>query len=351
MIPHFNKVHNRFKLDGRYFNQSSLKEVAYSYVKEGESYEKSIGDFLLDWLNSSPFIQVKTSGSTGAPKTIQLQKQAMVHSAIATGDFFKLQPGDSALLCLPADFIAGKMMLVRAMILGLEIDVTVPTSKPYLLPNKTYKFVAMTPMQLENSVDSINAIETLIIGGAKVSTRLKEKVKHSKTMLFETYGMTETITHVAVKPFNTHYFKTLPSIQISKDKRGCLELIVPYISKKPIITNDMVAIHSETEFEWLGRYDNVINSGGVKIHPEQLEAQLSKHLDYNFFFTSITDDQLGDRLVLVLETDSNTLDTNTFDDFDKFNTPKDIYCVSKFSYTKSGKIDRAKTLNSIAKLA
>ncbi|MEO0527076.1 MAG: O-succinylbenzoic acid--CoA ligase, partial [Bacteroidota bacterium] len=142
MAPTYKNVHNRFKLNGLSFSREELKEVGYSLVKEGEDYEKSIGDFLLDWLSDIPTLQVKTSGSTGTPKLITLQKQLMVNSAMATGDFFKTSVGNSALLCLPCDYIAGKMMLVRAMILGWALDYVQPTSQPLATTSKTYDFAA-----------------------------------------------------------------------------------------------------------------------------------------------------------------------------------------------------------------
>ena len=130
MTPKYNKVHNRFKLNGLHYNHEDLKEVAYSLIKEGEAYEKVTGNFLIDWLNDHDYLFVNTSGATGEPKRIRLKKQAMVNSAIATGDYFGLEPGDSALDCLPSHYIAGKMMLVRAMILGLEIDHVEPSAHP-----------------------------------------------------------------------------------------------------------------------------------------------------------------------------------------------------------------------------
>ena len=128
--PTYKNIHHRFRVENRFYSFDDLKEVAYSLIKEGVPFEQEIGEFLMDWLDDSPYIEVPTSGSTGTPKKIQILKQHMVNSALATGDFFQLSPGDSALLCLPARFIAGKMMLVRAMILGLELSLVAPGSRP-----------------------------------------------------------------------------------------------------------------------------------------------------------------------------------------------------------------------------
>ncbi|NOY48073.1 MAG: AMP-binding protein, partial [Chlorobi bacterium] len=221
MVPSFTKIHNKFKFNNTHFNADTLKEVAYSFVKEGEWYQKHIGSFLLDWLDSNDYVFVKTSGSTGKPKQISLQKQAMVASAIATGDYFNIKPGSKALHCLSSEFIAGKMMLVRAMILGLEIDVVKPKSNPLEKITKHYDFCAMVPLQLENSIDRLHKISALIVGGASVSNALQIQLQDIPCKVYATYGMTETITHIAVKKLNhlddvsLNAFKTLPNLTTS----------------------------------------------------------------------------------------------------------------------------------------
>ena len=347
MTPTFNKVHNRFKLNGNSFSFEDLKEVAYSFIKEGDLFEKEIGNFLSDWLDDNDFILVKTSGSTGQPKTITLSKQAMVHSAIATGDFFKLQPSNTALLCLPATYIAGKMMLVRAMILGLEIDCVHPTTNPEFEIKKHYDFCAMIPAQAEKTIQKLSNIKTLIVGGAQVSPKLKQQFKGLKTNIFETYGMTETITHIAVKQINgktTNYFKTLPNITISQNDKECLVIDAPQLNTTQIITNDVVKLHSKTTFEWLGRIDNVINSGGVKLFPEQIEAKLQSKIGPRFFITSEKDETFGEVIVLVIEAEDNTLNPAVFSDLTAIQTPKIVYSIPAFAETTSGKINRLKTM-------
>ena len=199
MIPNYKTVHNQFKLNGCHYTLVSLKQIAFSFIKEEASYKKDIGDFLLQWVDTNSTLTVKTSGSTGKPKSIKLNKQAMVHSALATGEYFKLSPGDSALLCLPTIYIAGKMMLVRAIVLGLELDSVPPDSNPLEFLTKEYDFAAMVPMQLENSLNNLSKIKTLIVGGAKIPQDLVGKIKNSASVVYETYGMTETITHIAVR--------------------------------------------------------------------------------------------------------------------------------------------------------
>ncbi|WP_289044386.1 AMP-binding protein [uncultured Olleya sp.] len=352
MTPTFNKIHNRFKLNGNYFSFDSLKEVAYSYIKEGETFEQEIGVFLLDWLDDNEFLSVNTSGSTGQPKSITLSKQAMVNSAIATGDYFNLKPGNTALLCLPASYIAGKMMLVRALILGLEIDNVQPTTTPKINQNKHYDFCAMIPAQAEKSLDQLDAIKTLIIGGAQVSKALKQQFSGLKTQVFETYGMTETITHIAVKQINittTNIFTTLPGITISQNKKECLVIDAPQLTANQIITNDVVKLHSNTTFEWLGRIDNVINSGGVKLFPEQIEAKLQSKIKGRFFITAQKDDTFGEVPVLVLEAKDNQVNPDTFTDLSNIQTPKVILAINAFAETSSGKVNRLKTMQLLKK--
>lgn len=347
MIPKFDKIHNRFKLNEYHFAQDDLKEVAYSYIKEGLPYEKKVGDFINNWMDDSPLITIQSSGSTGAPKEFHVEKQAMVNSAIATGDFFKLQPGDSALHCLPINFIAGEMMLVRGLILGLELDVMEP--KSHMVLKKDYDFAAMTPMQLENSLDTIERVKVLIVGGAPISKELVQKIQHISTRVYMTYGMAETLSHIGLKKLNhttkkNAPYKTLPKIKVSKDDRGCLVIDAPRLSPEPIVTNDLVEVYSDQEFEWLGRIDNVINSGGVKLLPELMEAKIQDQMNQRFFFASEPDSTLGEKVVLIVEGDSNEVDSKVFDVLDAFEKPKIIYNVAQFEETTSGKVRREETL-------
>jgi len=158
--PTYENVHNHFKLNGFHLNKEDLCRVAYSFIKEGEDFEKPVGDFLLDWFDSKPYIEMKTSGSTGTPKTIRVDKQAMVNSAMATGDFFDLRSGNRALQCLPVKYVAGKMMLIRAIIIGLDLDYVEPSSHPMKdLDDMNYDFVAMVPLQAKNSLEELKHVK------------------------------------------------------------------------------------------------------------------------------------------------------------------------------------------------
>ena len=353
MTPTFDKIHLKFRLNANYYDAEELQEVAYSLVKEGAEYERVMGDFLMDWLDAKDYINVRTSGSTGKPKLMKVSKQAMVNSSIATGDYFKMQPGQTALLCLPTHYIAGKMMLVRAMILGLELDFVDPTSQPVFDYAKKYDFCAMVPLQLQNTLSKINNIKTLIIGGAAISKPLEEAIQGLRTKIYATYGMTETVSHVAVKAINgkqkMDYFKVFPKVTISQDDRGCLVIDAPRVAPERLITNDVVNLHSASEFELIGRIDNMINSGGVKLFPEQIEAKLADQIKERFFIASEPDQDLGEKLILILESDSNKLKTSVFKTLDKLEVPKNIYNIPKFKETSTGKIQRKQTLKLLEK--
>ncbi|MFD1602546.1 AMP-binding protein [Flavobacterium artemisiae] len=338
------KVHNYFKLNGYHLNAKDLCRVAYSYVKEGDAYEQSIGEFFLDWFDKKSYIEMTTSGTTGLPKLVKLEKQAMIQSALATGDFFGLEPGNKALLCLPTQFIAGKMMLMRSLILGLELDVVAPSVTPLAFNSKVYDFVAMVPLQVQNSIEKLVNIRKLIIGGAKLDTALEEKLLPIKTEIYETYGMTETITHIAAKRLGTQAFSILPNVKIKQDNRQCLVINVASISDEPIVTNDLVDLINDQQFIFLGRIDNVVNSGGVKLIPEQIEAKLINKIDSRFFVTGLPDAVLGEKLVLVIEGEKQDFPTDFFDVLGKFEKPKEIIFVSKFKENENGKLLRKPSL-------
>ncbi|KLT71463.1 AMP-binding protein [Flavobacterium sp. ABG] len=338
------KVHNYFRLNGYHLNGKDLSRIGYSYIKEGDVYEQAIGEFLLDWFDDKDYIETKTSGTTGLPKLLRLEKRAMIQSALATGDFFDLNPGDKALLCLPVQFIAGKMMLVRSFILGLNLDVVSPSVAPLGLRKERYDFVAMVPLQVQNSIEELKNVKKLIIGGAKIDTVLEEKLLPLKTEIYETYGMTETITHIAAKRVGEAAFSILPNVKIAKDDRDCLVISVPAVSDQPIVTNDLIELVNENQFVFLGRIDNVINSGGVKLIPEQIETKLTGKIANRFFVTSLPDSVLGEKLILVIEGEKQEFATDFFDVLGKFEKPKEIVFVPKFKENENGKLLRKKSL-------
>ena len=359
----YKDIHPKFKLNGVSYGYDLLKEVAYGLIKDGKHHEQYIGYFLCDWLNENREVEVTTSGATGKPKTITLKKQHMVNSAMATGKFFDLQAGNTALLCLPTAYIAGKMMLVRAMVLGLELDYVAPSSNPMEQVQKNYDFCAMVPLQLQNALNTIDKIKKLIVGGAPLSMQLKKQVQHTATKIFETYGMTETITHVAIKKVNQtpslsttgidNLFKALSGVNFSKDERDCLVIHAPNVASDLVVTNDIIKLISATEFEWLGRFDNVINSGGIKLFPEQIERKIGVLIGCPFFVAGLEDELLGQKLILVVagefETDTILEKIKANKDLERFEIPNTIFTLPNFITTGTGKIRRKATLKLLNK--
>ncbi|MEO8253930.1 MAG: AMP-binding protein [Flavobacterium sp.] len=343
----YKNIHNFFRFNGTHFDIKEMRTAAYYLIKEGETHEKALGDFLLDWFDEKNYIDLQTSGTTGIPKIIRKNKQALVNSALATGDFFELKPGDTALCCLPVEFIAGKMMLVRSFILGLAIDFVQPNSNPLAKINKKYDFVAMVPLQVENSLNDLYKVDKLIIGGAKIDSELEKKLLGIKTQVYETYGMTETITHIAAKKVGEQAFTILPNVSISQNENNCLIIAAPQVSEERLFTNDLVALTNDTQFVLLGRIDNVVNSGGIKLIPEQIESKLSHSINARFFVGGIPDALLGEKLVLVIEGKNQDLDEAIFTVLDKFEKPKLVFFVPVFQMTESGKIKRKAILKAL----
>jgi O-succinylbenzoic acid--CoA ligase len=337
--------HENFQLNGNSF--ASVDELLI-YTS---SFSDEIYQFLQSWFSVDESITVQTSGSTGIPKSILLKKEFIVNSAKATGLYFNLQENTTALLCLPVKYIAGKLMLIRAITLGWKLDVIESNSSPLEKVDKEYDFSAMVPLQLENSLYKIHLIKNLIVGGGVVSKELESKIQDVSTTIFATYGMTETITHIAVKKLNKidrtpNFYQILPSVQIYIDERNCLVIDAPKVSKELVVTNDVVKLVSYTQFEWLGRFDNVINSGGVKLHPEKIEKKLSEFIYRRFFVAGIHDEKFGQKLVLVVEGDQYKINFKHFD-LSKFEEPKKIYFVPEFIETDTGKLQRTKTLEKV----
>lgn len=343
----YKSVHSDFKLNGFSLNKKDLCRVSYCLIKEGDEFEKSIGDFLLDWFDEKPYIDLQTSGTTGIPKMIRTNKQMMVNSALATGDFFKLSPGDKALYCLPTKYIAGKMMLVRSFILGLDVDFVAPSSHPLTKNETKYDFVAMVPLQAENSLAGLKDVKKMIVGGAKMSKSLEKRLLKGKTEVYETYGMTETVTHIAAKKIGEKAFSILPNIQISQNDKNCLVIDAPKISDEIIVTNDLVELINDNQFILLGRIDNVVNSGGIKLIPEQIEEKLSHGIHSRFFVGGVADAVLGEKLVLIIEGKKLPLDEDIYSSLDKYEKPKEVFYIDKFFETENGKIKRQEMLESL----
>ncbi|MEQ8927901.1 MAG: AMP-binding protein [Fulvivirga sp.] len=325
---------------------------------EGEAYIKH---FIISWQSGVEQYNFKTSGSTGEPKSIIINKSQMLTSARATIQALGLRKNTTALLCINPQFIGGSMMIVRALINEMNLIVKEPSSNPIKNLTEQIHFAAFVPLQIHEIVRSnkkeIEHIDHVIIGGAPLSENDTKEVSKLNNHIYSTYGMTETVSHIALKqlsPTTDNYFRVLKGINITKDNRNCLVINGDITNSTDVITNDVVNIFSKNEFEWLGRYDNVINTGGVKIQSEQLEFKIQSVLNeagltYQFFVAGISDDKLGEKIVMFVEAEnlSNSFKQLLGKHLGKYELPKDIICVPKFSRTESGKINKLATIKSL----
>lgn len=317
------------------------------------AWESDIFLFLVEWFSISENVSIQTSGSTGAPKIILKPKSALRNSAQMTGEFFQFQPHQTALLCLPAKYIAGKMMLVRAIIWQLDLRYIEPLID-LQIPKTPIHFGAMTPQQVERNLEKLDLISQLIIGGAPISSSLEKSILNINPTCFATYGMTETVSHIAlrkIEPGNENY-NILPRITVSTDARKCLVIDAPSLLDEKITTNDLVAIITPNSFQWLGRVDHVINSGGVKISPEIVERSISNYLSKPFFIAGIEDSQWGQRVTLLIESaefDLGPLKSQLKEALSKFENPTSIHFLPQFARTGNGKIQRKETLRLLLK--
>lgn len=255
-----------------------------------------------------------TSGTTGPPKRFNIPRQDLISSAKLTAATFGLEPGDRVLHCLPCDFVAGKMMLVRAFVVGLDLHIIDPRGNlfTHLDPSLRFRFTAMVPLQLhrllqEDRTRVERQFETILLGGGPVSDALLEDLQDLGVHVFQSYGSTEMVSHIALRALNgperEDAFHALGDVHFARDPRGCLVVYTPHLSVQQHLTNDLVNLVDDTHFTWQGRYDNVILSGGKKIFPEQLEARTAGLLPYPHYFTAVSDPVLGQAVMLVLETE------------------------------------------------
>lgn len=330
----------------------NFKNLNINKLSFKTEFEKKIIFFLEEWFSKQETVNVQTSGSTGVPKIFAIQKKNMINSAEMTCNFLELQEGDTALICLPIEYISGKMMVVRSLVRKLKLTIADPSVKPIADLETQIDFCAMTPLQVENSLDKIHLIKNLIIGGAGVSENLRAKLLKNKeqtttvNFIFETYGMSETLSHIALKqlmPQTEDYFTIFENVEISKDERGCLRIFAPNVNSEVLQTNDLVEIKEGNKFRFLGRLDNVINSGGAKIFPEELEALVKREISNEAVFIGVQDELLGHKLVLLIEGKKSEEIIKKIMEipFEKsFHKPKEIIFIEKIPRTPNGKINR-----------
>ena len=343
--------------------------LSLSDLKKGNApdniteYERNAIRFCQQWLNGREEFEFLTSGSTGKPKIITFTRAQLVASARLTERTLELKAGYNALICLDTNFIAGAMMLVRSLVTGMNIILRTPAANPLLEIQERIDFAAFVPYQiitlLEQSPLELDKLKIVIIGGANLKDEVINLLQSKSPSFYATYGMTETITHVALQKLNglnrKDFFQLLPGISASTDDRGCITLHVPHLGDQPIITNDLVTLFDGNKFRWLGRYDRVINSGGVKVQAEKIEGTIDTifqklKIHKRFFVGGIPHQKLGEKVVLVLEgMKMDPLQEVSFkaqlaEHLNEHEMPKALLFIPQFIETLTQKIDRVRTM-------
>ena len=306
-----------------------------------------INEFLNEWQNDSDTVWVHTSGSTGKPKPMQVEKRRMEASARITCDFLGLKEGDTALLCMSLDYIAGKMMVVRALTCGLRLISVEPKGCPQW--EGVIDFAAMVPMQVWNLVqqapERLRQIRHLIIGGGAISDELADALKDMPNYIWSTYGMTETLSHIALRRLNgaerSEWYTPFDGVEVSLNEEGCLVIHAPAVHEGILVTNDIAEL-KEGKFRIKGRKDNVVCSGGIKIQIEEVERMLSAHLKVPFLITKKADKKFGEQVVLLTESiDVSNVKEVCQQVLPRYWQPRMYLHVAKIPLTETGKPARA----------
>lgn len=333
--------------------QSSLTDFLQYEESTLTSFECEVQQEIKYFFNESPTIRLQSSGTTGTPKTFEAPKQHLIYSAKRTIKFFGLNEQSKILLNLPIEFIAGKMQLIRALVCSGELLISTPKSAPDIASFKTIDFAAFTPHQVSYllkekvQMKHMKNIKNVIIGGAPVSTELENALLQHEIKAFETFGSTETYTHFALRKFGQNAFTVLEGIKLEVDSNQCLLIKGEYFLTPLITTNDVVELLSENTFKWVGRRDNVINSGGVKIHPESLEQDLK--LPVSFILSAVPDSVLGEKLVLVIQGQWKPK-PDLFKNIAPLLRPKVYVNIPKLPRTSSNKVKRSELKRLIANM-
>lgn len=358
-------------LNGREFRYADIRQYPAGSPTELNGYEARVLEFVRQWLTGTQEFGLRTSGSTGAPQLITLRRRQLEASARRTGDFFDLGPGDRALVCLNCEYIGGQMMLVRGLERNLHLTVVEPHADPFahVAPDAEFNFAAFVPLQLRAMLAAgraprLDAMRALLVGGAAVETDLLREVQALRVPVHHTYGMTETASHVALRRLNgpgaTTHYRVLPGIAAGQDERGCLTLRGDVTDDQLVVTNDRVHLLPDAHaFEWLGRADFVINSGGVKVQAEKVELVLEVALAElgharRAFVAGQPDARLGEAVTAFVEGPplpapaERQLLALLAARLDRYERPRQLRFVPEFRQTASGKLDRRATAQAAA---
>lgn len=321
-----------------------------------DSFQASLADFLAEWFSPSDVVLVHTSGSTGTPKPLWVEKRRMMASARLTCRFLQLKEGDKALLCMPLRYIAGKMVVVRALVWGLDLLTVTPCGHPFKELACAPHFAALIPMQVYNSLgcpDERRLLEQtrhVIIGGGAVDDEMARELRTFPHAVWSTYGMTETLSHIALRRLNgeeaSEWYTPFEGVDIRLTDEQTLAINAPHVHAGELVTNDIAQLDSRGRFRILGRKDNTINSGGVKVQIEQVEGKLRPHLPFPFMITSAPDVKFGERIILLLQAaeadfSDRQLEEVFREELPPYWRPKQTVRTRSLPLTETGKPDRA----------
>lgn len=349
----FDRQRQRLLLQGMEYTAGDISRL----VAEGaENCPPALWDlylFLEKWFDASPVITVHTSGSTGTPKELVVRKDRMMQSARLTCEFLNLQAGDTALLCMNLRYIGAMMVVVRSLVAGLNLIVRPASGHPLSDIEEPLRFAAMVPLQVYNTLrvpeekERLEQTDILIIGGGAVDDTLEAEISALPTAVYSTYGMTETLSHIALRRLNgetasKHYYP-FPSVELSLSAESTLVIKAPLICGEVLQTNDIACLYPDGSFTIAGRKDNVINSGGIKIQAEEMEKRLRPFIPVPFVVTSVPDPRLGQALTLLIagQVDVRELESKLQTVLDAYHRPRHIFMTESIPQTENGKTDRA----------
>ena len=345
--------------DARLASDGGSSRLQHLFSEDKSGFKSSLSDFLAEWFNETDTVKVHTSGSTGTPKELWVEKRRMMESARLTVNFLDLQPKDTALLCMPLQYIAGKMVVVRSLVAGLNLLPVAPCSRPLQYLETAPDFAAMVPLQVYTSIQNprdkelLRQIRHLIIGGGAIDRTLGEELRDFPHAVWSTYGMTETLSHIALRRLNgpeaTDWYTPFNDVQISLSPEGTLTIDAPQVCSLSLVTNDLAEFNDRGQFRILGRRDNTINTGGVKVQTEEIEAQLKPLTELPFAITSVPDPKLGERIVILIQTSGGqqlqpeefAQLTEAISHLPRYWQPRQVIPVPELPLTGTGKPDRA----------
>lgn len=340
-------------LEGRKYAIYNLHLLKAAIGEDESSPLSDVYEFLLRWFDESSFITVHTSGSTGAPKELIVSKEKMMQSARLTCEFLDLREGENALLCMNLRYIGAMMVVVRSLVAGLNLIVRAASSHPLADVEDSLRFAAMVPLQVYNTLqipeekERLQRTEILIIGGGDINAMLETKIQALPGAVYSTYGMTETLSHIALRRLNgpsaSSHYRPFSSVRLSLSAEKVLMIKAPLICDDVLTTNDIAHIYSDGSFKILGRKDNVINSGGVKIQAEEIEKIIHSVISMPFVITSVPDERLGQAVTLLIEGQAEPpqIKEQIQRLLPRYHRPIYVRMVDQIPLTGNGKIDRA----------